>query len=78
MDVLKAIVRVVVALFVVAAGLLATIALGLVAALFFLLRRPRPATARAAKSRGAPASNAAASVIEVTATEVSADPEKAG
>ena len=76
MGLLKAFFRAVVAIFVVVAGFLAAVALGVVAALFLLFRRPRTSAGRVPGEQGRSIPKSAGDAIDVTATEVSADPEK--
>jgi MFS superfamily sulfate permease-like transporter len=76
MGLLQAFFRVVVALFVVVAGLLAAAAMAVVAAFFFLLRQPRKSPGRVPTPPGRASPRPTSDVIDVTATEVSANPEK--
>jgi MFS superfamily sulfate permease-like transporter len=76
MGLLKAFFRAVIAIFVVVAGFLAAVTLGVVAALFLLIRRRRPSVGRVSGEKDRSISKSAGDAIEVTATEVSADPEK--
>ena len=79
MGLIKAFIRGVIAIFVLLAGLVAAVFMGVVAVLYFLLRRPRPARTPAgpAPENGARAiPNSSAEVIDVTATDVPADSEK--
>ncbi len=76
MGLLKAFFRAIVAIFVVVVGLLVAMGLGIVAALFLLIRRPRLPAGRALGEQGRSIPKSAGDAIDVTATEVAADPEK--
>ena len=75
MDLFKAFLRTVVAILVVVAGLLATVAMGAVAAVLFLIRRPRTSAGRGPRKHDRAIPRSAGEVIDVTATEVAVEPE---
>ena len=76
MGLLKAFFRAVISIFVVVAGLVATLAMAAVAAILFMIGRSRAPAGRVAGERTRRLRRTAGDVIAVDATEVSADPEK--